>query len=162
MTKEEQQLHLNNIIKGIEEIQEEIKTLNYHEFTEEEQVKESVYMNLEMIGQAAHELAVGSDNVPGLNFKADVLSGFRNARYNEVAEVDHQMVWNVITNDLDIIREDAIEASAALDRPSDEELYESDLTDENENNRPDELRQEHEDEYNSANPFNQENDSNRE
>lgn len=127
MEKEEQQLHLNNIIKGIEEVQEETRGLNYRQFTEEEQVKEAVYMNLQMIGQAAHELASGSDNVTGLNFNTDILSGFRNARYNEEAELDHQMIWNVIENDLELIRDEAVEASAELDRPSDNELKENDI-----------------------------------
>lgn len=127
MTKEEQQLHLNNIIKGIEEIQEETRGLNYQQFTEEEQVKEAVYMNFQMIGQAAYELESGSDDVPGLNFKSDVLSGFRNARYNEEAELDHQMIWNVIENDLEIIRDEMIETSAELDRPSENELKEADI-----------------------------------
>ena len=127
MTKEEQQLHLNNIIKGIEEIQEETRGLNYQQFTEEEQVKEAVYMNLQMIGQAAYELESGSDDAPGLNFQSDVLSGFRNARYNEEAELDHQMVWNVIENDLEIIRDEIIETSAELDRPSENEMNEADI-----------------------------------
>ncbi|UII32065.1 hypothetical protein LVD17_27665 [Fulvivirga ulvae] len=127
MTKEEQQLHLNNIIKGIEEIQEETRGLNYRQFTEEEQVKESVYMNFQMIGQAAHELESGSDDVPGLNFKSDILSGFRNARYNGEAELDHQMIWNVIENDLEIIRDEIMETSAEMDRPSENELKEADI-----------------------------------
>lgn len=116
MTREEQQLHLNNIIKGIEEIQELASDLDYQQFTEEEQVKEEIYANLQMIGEAAYELTSDSENIPDLNFDTDILSGFRNARYNAEAEVDNQQVWNVITDDLDLIREQAIEASAEIGR----------------------------------------------
>ncbi|ELR70074.1 hypothetical protein C900_04071 [Fulvivirga imtechensis AK7] len=116
MTREEQQLHLNNIIKGIEEVQELAQDLNYQQFTEEEQVKEEIYTNLQMIGQAAFELANDADDMPDLNFDTDILSGFRNARYNVEAEVDNQQLWNVITEDLTLIREQAMEASAELAR----------------------------------------------
>lgn len=130
MTREEQQLHLNNIIKGIEEIEELIRPLDYQQFTEEEQVKEAVYMHLQMIGQAAHELESASDNIEGLNFDTGILSGFRNARYNAEAELDHQMVWNIISNDLAIIREEAVESSSALDRPTEDELHEDEVNNE--------------------------------
>ena len=122
MNKEEQQLHLNNIIKGIEEIQEETREITYQQFTREEQVKEAVYANFQMIGQAAYQLSSGSDNVQGLNFATDVLSAFRNARYNEEAEINHQAVWGVIENDLELIHDEAIEASAKIGTPTEEEI----------------------------------------
>lgn len=114
MDRQEQQLHLNNIIKGIEEVQELARDLNYQQFTEEEQVKEGIYANLQMIGQAAYELASGTDDAGDLNFNTDILAGFRNARYNAEAEVDNQVLWNVINQDLGELRDEAIEASAAI------------------------------------------------
>ncbi|UII24140.1 HepT-like ribonuclease domain-containing protein [Fulvivirga ligni] len=121
MNIEEQQLHLNNIIKGIEEVVELTRELDYHQFTQEEQVKEEVYSNLQMVGQAAYELSINSDNAGDLNFETDILSGFRNARYNDEMEVDHQMIWGIIENDLPIIRDEAIEASAQLGVPEETE-----------------------------------------
>lgn len=126
MNREEQQMHLNNIIKGIEEVQELARDLNYQQFTSEEQVKDEIYVNLQMIGLAAHELASGSDDTPDLNFDTDILSGFRNARYNAEAEVDNQLIWNIIRDDLTLIRENAMEASAAIGRTptGEDELHE--------------------------------------
>ncbi|UII24784.1 hypothetical protein LVD15_15850 [Fulvivirga maritima] len=118
METEEKQLHLNNIIKGMEEVIELTRELDYHQFTQEEQIKEEVYSNLQMIGQAAYQLSISSDEAQDLNFDTDILSGFRNARYNEEVEMDHQMVWGVIQNDLPLLRDEAIEASAELGTPA--------------------------------------------
>ncbi|MDX1627725.1 MAG: HepT-like ribonuclease domain-containing protein [Fulvivirga sp.] len=118
MEKEVQQQHLHNIIRGIEEIKEETTRLTYNDFRKEEQVKESVYANLQMIGEAAYELAQASDDPEDLNFNTDILKGFRNARYNTVAEVDHQNVWNIIQGELDLIHDEALRSSAALNRPA--------------------------------------------
>jgi uncharacterized protein with HEPN domain len=116
MTKEEQQLHLMNIANGIAAIQNEASGLNYEQFVKEEQVKEAVYTNLQMIGEAAYELGSGTDDMLGLSFDTDLLAGFRNARYNQEAEVGHHQVWNVIRGDLDEIRTEAMQASARLGR----------------------------------------------
>ena len=94
MTTEEKQLHLNNIMTGTSAIIDATTGLGYQEFAKQEQVKEEVYANLQMVGQAAHTLANGGDNLPGLNFPTDQLSAFRNARYNQEAEIDHQTVWH--------------------------------------------------------------------
>jgi uncharacterized protein with HEPN domain len=114
MTKEEQQLHLNNIANGIAAIQNEASGLTYTQFVKEEQVKEAVYANLQMVGEAAYELARSTDDMVGLSFDTDLLAGFRNARYNQEAEVGHQSVWNIIRDDLDEIRTEALRASARL------------------------------------------------
>lgn len=116
MNKEEQQLHLNNIATGIAAIENEVVGMHYEEFVQEEQIKESVYANLQMIGQAAHQLAHASDDISGLSFDTDLLAGFRNARYNQVAETGHMQVWQVINDDLDEIRDEALRASAVLGR----------------------------------------------
>ena len=116
MEREEQQLHLNNIATGIAAIENEVAGMRFEEFVREEQVKESVYANLQMIGQAAHELARNTDDMPGLSFDTDELAAFRNARYNQVAETGHQQVWSVISNDLESIRTSALQASARLGR----------------------------------------------
>ncbi|MTI22830.1 hypothetical protein E1176_17490 [Fulvivirga sp. RKSG066] len=119
MDKEVQQQHLNNIIRGIEEIKADTVGINYETFRKEEQVKESVYANMQMIGEAAYELSHASDNKGDLNFNTDILAGFRNARYNSEAEINHQSVWGVIESELDIIHDEALEASAKLGKPDD-------------------------------------------
>lgn len=115
MTVEEKQQHLNNISRGITDIQSDVAEMDYQEFEKAEQTKEAVFFSLQQIGQAAHELARGAGEHEDLNYITDILSGFRNARYNQEAEVGHRQVWNVIQNDLEDIRKRAIEVSAELE-----------------------------------------------
>lgn len=115
MTVEEKQQHLNNISRGITEIQSEVAEMSYDQFVKEEQAKEAVYFSLQQIGQAAHELAQGAGEHGDLNYLTDILSEFRNARYNQEAEVGHRQVFDIIQNDLEDIRKRAIEVSAELE-----------------------------------------------
>lgn len=115
MTVEEKQQHLNNISRGITEIQSDVSGLNYDEFVKDEQTKESVYFTLQQIGQAAHELASGAGEHGDLNYLTDILSEFRNARYNQLVETGHEQIWHIIKNDLEDIRIRAIEVSAELE-----------------------------------------------
>ncbi|MGK7390453.1 MAG: hypothetical protein ACNS60_08880 [Candidatus Cyclobacteriaceae bacterium M2_1C_046] len=115
MTVEEKQQHLNNISRGITAVQSEVSGMSYQEFEKAEQTKEAVYALLQQIGQAAHELAQGAGEHGDLNYMTDILSEFRNARYNQEAEVGHQQIYNIINNDLEDIRKRAIEVSAELE-----------------------------------------------
>jgi len=118
MNKEVKQQHLNNIVRGIEEIKEDVTRIDYNQFIKEDQIKEDVYLNLQMVGEAAFELSQSSDNTDDLNFSTDILSGFRNARFNQEAEIGHQQVWNIINSELDVIHDEAIKASADLGTPN--------------------------------------------
>ena len=115
MTVEEKQQHLNNIERAIDEILIEVQGMTYDQFTKEEQVKEVVYANLQMIGQAAYELAHSAGEHGDLNFDTDILAEFRNARYNQIAETGHEQVWSIIHQDLEDIRANAIQASTELE-----------------------------------------------
>lgn len=115
MTVEEKQQHLNNISRIITEIQSDVQGMSYEEFSKEEQVKEDVYTQLQMAGQAAHELSSNSEEHPDLNYVTDLLANFRNARYNQIVEHGDRQVWNVIQEDLEEIRKQIIETSAELE-----------------------------------------------
>jgi uncharacterized protein with HEPN domain len=115
MTIEEKQQHLNNIERCIDEILIEVQGLTYDQFAKEEQVKEAVYANLQMIGQAAFELAESAGEYIDLNFDTDILAELRNARYNQMAETGHEQVWTIIHEDLEEIRASAMQSSADLE-----------------------------------------------
>lgn len=115
MTVEEKQQHLNNIARFISDIQSDVQGLNYEQFSKEEQVKESVFATLQMVGQAAHELSRNSDEHGDLNFDTDILAELRNARYDLITEFNDQQVWSVINEDLEEFRVKAIEAAADLE-----------------------------------------------
>ena len=115
MTVEEKQQHLNNIARFISDIQSDVQGLDYEQFSKEEQVKESVFASLQMLGQAAHELAISSEEHGDLNFDTDILAEFRNARYDLITEFNDRQVWSVINEDLEEFRIKAIEAAADLE-----------------------------------------------
>jgi len=117
MTNEEKQQHLTNIVAGIDEIQAETDEVTYDDFINEEQIKESVYMKLQMIGQAAYQLSLGV-NKEDLNFDPKILANLRNARYNQEAEINHANVWYIITNDLMQIKDTIREEAARVDTSS--------------------------------------------
>lgn len=115
MNVEEKQQHLNNISRMITAIQSDVQGMSYDQWSKEEQVKEAVYSQLQMAGQAAHELAINSEEHPDLNYVTDLLANFRNARYNQMVETSDRQVWSVIQEDLEEIRKRTIEASAELE-----------------------------------------------
>ncbi len=100
MEKEEIQVHLDRILNDIAEITQITQAMSLDEFQREEQVKESLYSLLQEIGQAAHEVEMANPERFDLSFDLDVLASFRNARYNQEAELDHQSTWHIIQNEL--------------------------------------------------------------
>ncbi len=102
MQLEETRLHLNRIVGNIAEVNMQISGMTYEDFVRNEPVKEVVYKYLQEIGQAAKELSNNQKLPPEINLEP--LVTLRNARYNQVAEVGHQQVFNMIP-DLTIIGE---------------------------------------------------------
>jgi len=111
MTKDEKIQHLTNIAYEISEIEAEVEEATYDEFISEEQIKESVYSHLQMMGKAAYQLSLDTEKEE-MDFDPKLLSNFRNVRYKQMAEIDHANIWYIITNDL-IQLKDTINREAA-------------------------------------------------
>ncbi|CAN5244947.1 hypothetical protein BH23BAC2_BH23BAC2_26410 [soil metagenome] len=94
--------HLVRIVDLIGGVQAQVKGMDYLAFEGNEQVKETVYENLQEIGQAANEL-VQNNNLPEDLEVISNLANFRVATYNQVTETNHQMVYGIIENDFDEI-----------------------------------------------------------
>jgi uncharacterized protein with HEPN domain len=116
MTNDEKRQHLTNIASEISQIEAEVEATTYDEFINEEQMKESVYTHLQMIGQAAHQLSLATKKEE-LTFDPKVLSNFRNARYNQEAEINHANVWQIITNDLTPLKDTINREAEKLSTP---------------------------------------------
>ncbi|SDK33475.1 Uncharacterized conserved protein, contains HEPN domain [Catalinimonas alkaloidigena] len=114
MTREEDQIHLNNIANCIQEIEAYTEGMDFNNFVQEEEVKASVVQNLQMIGEAATLL---SDEFKEqfTAIELDTLDGLRNAHYNDEMEIDHHSLWGIIQNDLPLIRDIVGTASEQLD-----------------------------------------------
>ncbi|MBT30636.1 MAG: hypothetical protein CMO01_13335 [Thalassobius sp.] len=92
--------HNTFILHIINEILTEANSSSHEEFERNEQLKERIYSQLQEVGQASYEIL----NIPDVELENrniyENLANFRNARYNQETELDHNMIWSVITNDL--------------------------------------------------------------
>jgi len=94
--------HLNRIVDNIAQVNAQTEGMSFEDFRKNEPVKETVYEYLQEIGQAATELS-NNQKLPG-DINLEPLTAFRNARYNQEAEVGHQQVFNSLA-DLRLIAE---------------------------------------------------------
>ncbi len=106
MGKEELQQHLSYIIDNIFSVRALTDSINYDEFTREEQIKEEVYSHLQEIGEIAYEIENARNEPLDIGFDISVLSAFRNARYNQEAEIDHHGVFTIIQHDFPTMEDD--------------------------------------------------------
>ncbi|HET8860815.1 MAG TPA: hypothetical protein VFM92_12830 [Marivirga sp.] len=86
--------HLNSIVGNIAQINAQTDGMTYEDFRRNEPVKETVYEYLQEMGQAARELSENQKLPAEINI--ETLVAFRNARYNQEAEIGHQQVFNLI------------------------------------------------------------------
>ena len=104
---------LNQIVNTIGSLRDTVKGNSYEDFRSNEQTKEMVYSYLQELGQAAFELDPQLSDAQRDQFATAQLAAFRNARYNQEMEMNHQPVWHLINEDLVDIA-DEIEHSEAF------------------------------------------------
>ncbi len=130
--KEEDEIHVNNIISCINEIQGYTEGMTYEDFSREEEVRMSVVSNLQEIGEAASLL---SDEFVSQFTDVDyrVLESLKRAKFNEYVEMDYRPVWGIIENDLPTFRDLLSTASEQMNLEEDDEIF-SDSFDEDDYN----------------------------
>ncbi len=112
--REEDEIHINNIISCISEIEGYVEGISYDEFVREEEVRQSVASNLQEIGEAAGLL---SDDFVSQFTDIDyrVLESLKRAKFDEGLEIDHHAIWSIINEDLPIFRDTLSTASEQID-----------------------------------------------
>ncbi len=116
--KEEDEIHVNNIVSCINEIQGYTEGMTYEDFSNEEEVRMSVVSNLQEIGEAASLL---SDEFVNQFTDVDyrVLESLKRAKFNEYVEMDYRPVWGIIENDLPTFRDLLSTASEQMNTEED-------------------------------------------
>ncbi|WP_421765423.1 hypothetical protein [Ekhidna sp.] len=94
------QLHLNRILDNSTAIRKLTDQMEFRDFEQNKQIKETAYAQLQEVGQAAYEIESQKNEPISTNFDIGVLSSLRNVRYNMEAEMDHYSIWGLIKNDL--------------------------------------------------------------
>jgi len=115
---EELKLKITNITDLINDILAETEKTDYNDFSHDEQLKERVFSQLQEIGQSSYEISQDLKVIYDNKNIFDNLSNFRNARYNQVAEMELNNVWNLIQNNFKEIEEELLKDQ----NPNDDEF----------------------------------------
>lgn len=124
--REEDEIHVNNIISCINEIEGYVEGIGYEDFAREEEIRQSVASNLQEIGEAAGLLSDDFvSQFTDIDYK--VLETLKRAKYDEGLEVDQHAIWSIIHNDLPTFRDTLSTASEQLDFGNDEDELSGDF-----------------------------------
>jgi uncharacterized protein with HEPN domain len=125
MTLEEEQYHLTTIANSINEIEAYTQGMDYDDFMASEDIRTSVARNIHMVGEAANMLSSNDDWLNKYEeLDLHVLSTLRYANYNEQLEMDAHGLWDIIENDMPIIKDKVFTITSRLER---EASYKDDL-----------------------------------
>lgn len=98
--KREYKLFLRDIVKNIEKIKTFVDCMDFDDFKKDEKTIYAVTRSLEIIGEAVTQIPEDVKNVhnqiPWRNIK-----NFRNQVVHKYWNVDIDIVWNIIENELD-------------------------------------------------------------
>jgi uncharacterized protein with HEPN domain len=98
-------MHYNNISGLVHQILTETQGIPYESFRKDEMLKERVFSQLQEIGQASREILEQTDPYDEDQELVEALSVLRNARFNQISEIELNSVWGIIQNDLPEIEE---------------------------------------------------------
>lgn len=101
MPKRDDLLLLNDIVECGKNIMKYTSGVSYEDFTANQMMVDAVIRNLEVIGEAANILSdeIKSNN-PEVEWKQMIR--FRNLLIHFYFGVDHEIVWNVVTNNIHV------------------------------------------------------------
>jgi uncharacterized protein with HEPN domain len=99
MTRHDNKVYLNHIIDSINKIDSYIGSNTFNKFILNEMLVDAVHRNFEIIGEACNKLG---DNFKSEHAKIDFRSAtnIRNRLIHGYDDVDLEIVWNTIKQDL--------------------------------------------------------------
>lgn len=102
MSKRDPLLLIEDMLEAAEKIKQYTKDYNYDSFINDSKTLDAVIRNFEIIGEAANKLPENfKEKYPDTDwFK---MIGFRNRIVHDYMGIDYSIVWNIITNYLDIL-----------------------------------------------------------
>ena len=104
MFKRNDILLLEDIVEACEKIEKYVKGLNYSQFIADDKTTDAVIRNFEIIGEAANRL---TDRIftefDDLNWRQII--GLRNRLIHGYFGVDYQILWNIISDNLLIFKQ---------------------------------------------------------
>ncbi len=97
-------LLLGDVQEAIKRIEEYTKGMDYHLFDSSNLIQDAVYRNFEVIGEAAGKFSATFQQAhPQIDWR--LLKNFGNVLIHRYFEIDTQIVWNALTNELKSIKQ---------------------------------------------------------
>jgi uncharacterized protein with HEPN domain len=92
-------VYLEDILDAVANIEKYTKGLSFKEFRVNMLVRDAVVKNLEVIGEAVKNLPEQvKQKIPGVNWRS--IAGLRDILIHRYFEVDAEIMWDVIKNEL--------------------------------------------------------------
>lgn len=108
MSKRDNTILLEDIVVALESIFEYTYNISFIEFENEKMRRDAVYRNFEIIGEAANRLTIEFvENHTTVNWHKVI--GLRNRIIHAYFDIDDDIIWNIIQNDLPILKQKIIE-----------------------------------------------------
>jgi uncharacterized protein with HEPN domain len=105
---EKDKLYVKHILDAINLIEGYVKDINYEKFLENKLIQDGVVRELEIIGEAAKNLSSEFKNsrkeIPWID-----ITGMRNKLIHEYFGVDLEAVWEVVEDDLLLLKKELLE-----------------------------------------------------
>lgn len=104
MSKRDNLLLVQDMLDSAIKIQDYTKDYSFEQFIDDDKTIDAVVRNFEIIGEAASRIhpdfQIESSQIPWKKLK-----GYRNRLIHEYFGVDYQIVWDIISDDLNLLIE---------------------------------------------------------
>ena len=105
MNNTDNTVFLRHILDCIEKIEMYLQDFGYKEFQNDSKTIDAVVRNVEIIGEAANNLARDfRSNTPNIDWRKIIAT--RNRIIHGYATVDLEIIWNIAQNDLNPLKEE--------------------------------------------------------
>ncbi|MFH1728993.1 MAG: DUF86 domain-containing protein [Pseudomonadota bacterium] len=96
-------VYLTDILEAITKIESYAKDLSYEEFLTNDLVQDAIIRNLEVIGEAVKGVPNDIKN-SNQNIEWRKIAGLRDILIHEYFGIDHEIIWDVISNKLETLK----------------------------------------------------------
>ena len=104
MSKREWKLFVEDILESIGLIEDYVKGMDFNEFKKDRKTIDAVVRNFEIIGEASRNIPEEIKNkYPDIDWKGMI--GLRNRIAHEYFGVNLTIIWNILKNDLPLLKE---------------------------------------------------------
>jgi uncharacterized protein with HEPN domain len=97
-------LRADHILSAISEVEKYLAGVSFEDFLSNSEKRFATIKQIEIVGEACKNISPGiKENHPEVAWKS--INGFRNISIHEYFDVGFDVVWEIATNDLPILKE---------------------------------------------------------